>query len=202
MDFELFKRFQIKLKWVQFCAQLCWLQLIFQIDQSSTWGKEWSIVLSKHCTNIWLTCILSIPRSKKIMNSQKCYQLSKTWKLLKIWSTKGYSSVATILPGLKPGQGVLPSDLKTFPYHLGNMHNLASKIWEDTTFQTLLTVKQTIEILLFENRIVGLCLDPWNKCFPSSIIFENLHTCRTYYKEHCILWKCDLNRLQLILKNF
>jgi hypothetical protein len=70
------------------------------------------------------------------MNSQKCYQLSKTWKLLKIRSTKGFSSVATILPGLKPGQGVLPSALQTLPYHLGNMHNLASKIREDTTLET------------------------------------------------------------------
>jgi hypothetical protein len=51
----------------------------------------------------------------------------------KVLSAKGFSSVATILPGLKPGQCVLPSGLKTLPYHLGNMHNLASRIREDTT---------------------------------------------------------------------
>jgi hypothetical protein len=85
-------------------------------------------VFSKHCTNIWLTRILSIPKSKKILKFQKCYLLSKIWKLLKIGSTKGFSSVATILPELKPGQDVLPSGLQTFSYHLENMHNLASKI--------------------------------------------------------------------------
>jgi hypothetical protein len=70
------------------------------------------------------------------MNSKKRYQLSKTWKLLKIWSTKEFSSVATIISGLKPEQDVLPSDLQTLPYHLGNKQNLASKIREDTTLQT------------------------------------------------------------------
>jgi hypothetical protein len=144
------------------CAQLCWLQLIFQIDQSSTWSKEWSIVLSKHCTNIWLTCILSIQKSKKRMKFQKCYQLSKTWKLLKIWSTKGFGSVATTLPGLKPGQAVFPSGLKTLNYHLVNTYNPAPEIREDTILQTLLIVKQTIEIPS-ENWIMELCLDPWNK---------------------------------------
>jgi hypothetical protein len=42
---------------------------------------------------------------------------------------------------------VLPSGLQTLANHMGNMHNLASKIREDTTLQTMLTVKQTIEIL-------------------------------------------------------
>jgi hypothetical protein len=51
---------------------------------------------------------------------------------------------------------VLPSGLKTVPYHLGNMHNLASKIREDATLQTLLTVKQT-EILASDNWIVEPC---------------------------------------------
>jgi hypothetical protein len=58
------------------------------------------------------------------MKFQKCY----TWKLLKISSTKEFSSVATIIPGLKPGQGVRPSGLQTIPYHLGNMHKVASNI--------------------------------------------------------------------------
>jgi hypothetical protein len=70
------------------------------------------------------------------MNSQKCYQLSKIWKLLKILSTKRFSSVATILSGFKPGQDVLPSGLQTFSYHLGYIHNLASKIREDKALQT------------------------------------------------------------------
>jgi hypothetical protein len=70
------------------------------------------------------------------MKSQKCYELSKTWKLVEIWSTKGFDSVATILPWLKPGQSVLPSGLQIFPYHLSDMHNLDSKIREDTALQT------------------------------------------------------------------
>jgi hypothetical protein len=57
-------------------------------------------------------------------------------ELPKVLSTKGFSSVATILPGLKPGQGVIPSGLQTLPCHLGKVHNLASKIREDTTLQT------------------------------------------------------------------
>jgi hypothetical protein len=93
-------------------------------------------VLSKHCTNLWLTCILSTPKLKKIIKSQKCYQLSKTWNRLEICTTKGFDSVATILLVLKPGQGVLLSGLQTLPYHLGDMHNLASKIQEDTSLQT------------------------------------------------------------------
>jgi hypothetical protein len=70
------------------------------------------------------------------MNSQKCYQLSKTWKLLKIWLTKEFGSVATTLPGLKPGQGVFPHGLQILPYYLGNMHKLDPNIWEDRTLQT------------------------------------------------------------------
>jgi hypothetical protein len=70
------------------------------------------------------------------MNSQNCYQLSETWKLLKIRSIKGFSSAATTLPGLKPGEGVFPSGIQTLLYHLGNKHNQASKISEDTTLQT------------------------------------------------------------------
>jgi hypothetical protein len=84
-------------------------------------------VLPKYCTNLWLTCILSTPKSKKIMKSHKCYQLSKTWNRLEIYTTKGFDSIATILPILKSRQGVLLSGLQTFPYHLGDMHNLASK---------------------------------------------------------------------------
>jgi hypothetical protein len=96
---------------------------------------------------------------------------------------------------------VLPSGLKTVPYHLGNMHNLASKIREDATLQTLLTVKQT-EILASDNWIVEPCFTLETKYFSSSRIFENLHTCRTEHKEHFIFWKCGLNRFQLILKNY
>jgi hypothetical protein len=70
------------------------------------------------------------------MNSQKRYQLSKTWKLRKIWLTKRFGSVATTLPRLKPGQGVFQSGLQTFPYHMENMHNLAPKIRKDTALQT------------------------------------------------------------------
>jgi hypothetical protein len=43
--------------------------------------------------------------------------------------------VATNPPGLKPGQGVLPSDLQTLHYNLHDMQNLTPKIREDTTFQ-------------------------------------------------------------------
>jgi hypothetical protein len=85
-------------------------------------------VLSKHYINLWLTCILSTPKLKKIMKSQLCYQLRKTWNRLEICTSKEFDSVATIQPVLKHGQGVLPSGIQTFPYHLSDIHNLASKI--------------------------------------------------------------------------
>jgi hypothetical protein len=46
-----------------------------------------------------------------------------------------FYSVATILSGLKSGQGVLPSGLKILPYHLDDIHNLTPKIREDTVLQ-------------------------------------------------------------------
>jgi hypothetical protein len=55
---------------------------------------------------------------------------------LEIWSTTQFDSVATILPGLKPRQYVLSSGLQTLLYHLGDMHNPASKICKDITLQT------------------------------------------------------------------
>jgi hypothetical protein len=42
---------------------------------------------------------------------------------------------ATNLSGLKPGQGVLSSDLRTLQYLLGGMHKLTPKIHGDMTFQ-------------------------------------------------------------------
>jgi hypothetical protein len=129
-------------------------------------------------------------------------QIEEDNELLIVLSAKRFSSVATILPELKPWQGVLPSGLQIFPYHMGNMHNLASMIWEDTTLQTLLAVMQTLN----RNSAVwkldrGACLDHWNKWFWSSRIFENFHTCRIDYKEHFVIWMCGLCRFQLILKN-
>jgi hypothetical protein len=41
---------------------------------------------------------------------------------------------AAISSGLKPGEGVLPSDLQTLHYLLGDMHKLALKIRGDITF--------------------------------------------------------------------
>jgi hypothetical protein len=76
------------------------------------------------------------PKVKEDNEFPKCYRLSKIWNLLKIWLTKGFDSVATTLPELKPGQGVFPSDLQTFTYHLENMHNLDPKNREDTTLRT------------------------------------------------------------------
>jgi hypothetical protein len=70
------------------------------------------------------------------MKSQNCYQLSKTWNRLEVCTTKGFDSVTTILAVLKLGQGVLPSGLQSLSYHLGDMHNLDSKIREDTALQT------------------------------------------------------------------
>jgi hypothetical protein len=57
---------------------------------------------------------------------------------------------------------MLPSALLTFPYHMVNMHNLSSKIREDTTLQILLTVQQTLNrnSAMSDNWIVESCLDP------------------------------------------
>jgi hypothetical protein len=57
---------------------------------------------------------------------------------------------------------MLPSAQLTFPYHMVNMHNLSSKIREDTTLQILLTVQQTLNrnSAMSDNWIVESCLDP------------------------------------------
>jgi hypothetical protein len=54
----------------------------------------------------------------------------------KLLNDYGFGCFATTVPGLKPRQGVFPSGLQTFSYHLGNMHKLAPKMREDTTLQT------------------------------------------------------------------
>jgi hypothetical protein len=51
------------------------------------------------------------------------------------WTSREIEIIATNPLGLKPGQGVLPSDLQTLNYNLGDMHNLTPKIWGDMTFQ-------------------------------------------------------------------
>jgi hypothetical protein len=77
------------------------------------------------------------------------------------------------------------------------MHNLTPRIWEDMAFQRWLNINPSMR-----NRVIELCLDPWNKYFLSSWIFANLQTCRTSCEEDFVFWKCGLIRLQLILKNF
>jgi hypothetical protein len=76
------------------------------------------------------------PKIKENNEHPKVLSAKQSLTTSEIWSTKGFSSIATILSGLKSEQGVLPSGLKTFPYHLESMQNLASKIREDTTLQT------------------------------------------------------------------
>jgi hypothetical protein len=44
------------------------------------------------------------------------------------WSNRDIEIIAANASGLKPGQGFLPSDLQTFYFDLGNMHNLTLKI--------------------------------------------------------------------------
>jgi hypothetical protein len=74
------------------------------------------------------TCIDNNPKWKKITNFQKCYLLSKTLKKHESLTIKEIKIIATNPPGLKHGQGVLPSDLQTLHYNLGDMHNLTPKI--------------------------------------------------------------------------
>jgi hypothetical protein len=51
------------------------------------------------------------------------------------WTTMEIEITATNSSGLKPGQGVLPSDLWTLHYHVDDMHNLTPKIRGDMAFQ-------------------------------------------------------------------
>jgi hypothetical protein len=117
------------------------------------------------------------------------------------WSNRDIEITATNASGLKPRQGFLPSDLQTLHFDLWNTHNLTPKIWEDMTFQRLLNVKPSSRNLS-GNGFIELCLDPWNKYFPSSRIFVDLYTYRTSFEEHFLFWKCGLIQLQLILTNF
>jgi hypothetical protein len=71
---------------------------------------------------------------KKILNFQKSYLLSKSLKKPESWTIKEIEIIATNPPGLKPVQGVLPSNLQTLNYNLGDMHNLTPKIQIDMAF--------------------------------------------------------------------
>jgi hypothetical protein len=92
------------------------------------------MVMYKVCTINQLISMTNNPQPKKILKFQTRYLQSKSLKTPKNELEK--LSVATNTPRLKPGQGVLPSGQQTLPYHLGDMHNLASKIREDTSLQT------------------------------------------------------------------
>jgi hypothetical protein len=82
-----------------------------------------------------MTCTLNVSKLKKILNFQKCYLRSKSLEKPANRTTREIEIIDTNPPGLKPGQGVLPSDLQTLHYNLGGMHNLTPKIQEDMTFQ-------------------------------------------------------------------
>jgi hypothetical protein len=51
------------------------------------------------------------------------------------WTTREIKIVSTNPLGLKPRQGVLPSNLQTLHYNLGDMYNLTPNIWGDMAFQ-------------------------------------------------------------------
>jgi hypothetical protein len=48
--------------------------------------------------------------------------------------TREIEIISTNSSGVRPRQGVLPSDLHTLHYNLGDMHNLTPKIRGDMTF--------------------------------------------------------------------
>jgi hypothetical protein len=49
--------------------------------------------------------------------------------------------------------------------------------------------------------VIHPSLDSWNYCLPSSKIYANLHTCRSWHREQLLFWKWRLIRPRLILKN-
>jgi hypothetical protein len=74
------------------------------------------------------------PKIKEDNEISKVLSAKQNLKTLKNL-IKGFGSVTTTLPGLKPRQGVFPNGLQTLSYHLRNMHNLDPKIQEDTAFK-------------------------------------------------------------------
>jgi hypothetical protein len=46
-----------------------------------------------------------------------------------------------------------------------------------------------------------ICLDPWNKYFPTSKFFADLHACRASHEDEIMFWMQGLIRLHKILKN-
>jgi hypothetical protein len=81
------------------------------------------------------------------------------------------------------------------------MHNLSPKIEEVMEFQRVLSIKQHLENnLSLEIMIERLCLDPWNKYFPTSTIFADLHTCRDSHEDEIMFWRQGLIRLHKFLK--
>jgi hypothetical protein len=71
----------------------------------------------------------------KIEEDNELPEVLSAKKNLEIWTIKEIDSVVTIPHWLKSAQGVLPSGVQTLPYNLGDMHNLTSKIWGDTTIK-------------------------------------------------------------------
>jgi hypothetical protein len=63
------------------------------------------------------------------------YPLSNGLKKSETWSNREIEITATNSSELNPVQGVLPSDIQTLHYHLGDMHNLNPKIRGDMAFQ-------------------------------------------------------------------
>jgi hypothetical protein len=56
-------------------------------------------------------------------------------KKSKNWTTREIEIIFTNSSGLKPRQEVLPIDLQTMHYNLGDMHNLTPKIQGHMAFQ-------------------------------------------------------------------
>jgi hypothetical protein len=120
---------------VQICAHISLLQLPLQFNQGSNLDKKSTMVIYKVCTIHKLICMNNNSQPKKILNFQTRYLRSKSLKTPENWTTREIESVTTNPPGLKPGQGVLPSGLQTLQYNLGDMHNLTPNIRGDITLQ-------------------------------------------------------------------
>jgi hypothetical protein len=68
------------------------------------------------------------PKIKEDMQFPKVLTIKQFSGKLGNWSNRDIEITATNASGLKPGQGFLPSDLQTFHFDLGDMHNLTPNI--------------------------------------------------------------------------
>jgi hypothetical protein len=130
------------------CAQLAWLHTSLQFDQHSNLDKEFTQMMYTVWVNIPLTCTNNIPQMKKILDFQKCQQLSNWLNSVWNWTHSEIRNIATNSSGLELGQVVFHCVLQSLCYNLADMHKISPNIHEVIAFTKWLSVEQILRKVL------------------------------------------------------